>query len=132
MRVGIIGGGQLARMLALAGYPLGIRFLVLDPAPDACAGQVAELIQGDYDDREKLAQLADRVDLVTFDFESVPAAAAYFLEETVLVYPPPLAMEVAQDRLAEKTLFRELGIATPAFAAVDSLEALYTAVRQVG
>ncbi len=119
-------------MLALAGYPLGLRFLILDPAPDACAGQVAELIQGDYDDREKLAQLADRVDLVTFDFENVPAAAAHFLEETVLVYPPPLALEIAQDRLAEKTLFRELGIATPAFAAVDSLEALYSAVSQVG
>ncbi len=132
MRIGIIGGGQLARMLALAGYPLGLRFVLLDPAPDACAGQVAELIQGDYDDREKLAQLADRVDVVTFDFENVPAAAAHFLEETVLVYPPPLALEIAQDRLAEKTLFRELGIATPAFAAVDSLETLYTAVKQVG
>src|SRR5512144_1054545 len=118
MRVGIIGGGQLARMLALAGYPLGIRFLVLDPAPDACAGQVAELIQGDYDDREKLAQLADRVDLVTFDFENVPAAAAHFLEETVLVYPPPPALETAQDRLAEKTLFQQLGVPTPPFAAV--------------
>ena len=131
MRIGIIGGGQLARMLALAGYPLGLRFVLLDPAPDACAAQVAELIQGDYDDREKLAQLADRVNVVTFDFENVPAAAAHFLEETVLVYPPPLALEIAQDRLAEKTLFRDLGIATPAFAAVDSLEALYSAVKQV-
>jgi 5-(carboxyamino)imidazole ribonucleotide synthase len=132
MRIGIVGGGQLARMLALAGYPLGLRFLVLDPAPDACAGQVAELLQGAYDDQEKLAQLADRVDLVTFDFENVPAVAARFLEQQVLVYPPPLALETAQDRLSEKTLFQELGVPTPPFAAVNSLEALHTAVQQVG
>lgn len=132
MIVGIVGGGQLARMLALAGYPLGLRFLVLDPSPSACAGHVAELIQGTYDDYKKLKQLASRADVVTFDFENVPAKAACFLESLVPVYPPPVALEVAQDRLFEKTLFQELHIPTPPFVAVDSLDALQTAVAQLG
>ena len=132
MRIGIIGGGQLARMLALAGYPLGLRFLILEPEAEACAGQVAELLQGTYEDQEKLAQLADRVDVVTFDFENVPAAAARFLAQRIAVFPPPMALELAQDRLSEKTLCRELGIPVPPFAAVHSLADLQAAVRQVG
>lgn len=76
MIVGIIGAGQLARMMALAGYPLGLRFVVLDPALDACGGQVAPLLQGAYDDPVCLAELAKQVDVVTFDFENVPAQAA--------------------------------------------------------
>ncbi len=132
MNLGIVGGGQLARMLALAGYPLGLRFLILDPAPDACAGQVAELLQGAYDDRGMLAQLAARAELATFDFENVPVAAARFLERHMPVFPPPAALQTAQDRLSEKTLFRELGIPTPPFAAVDSLEELRDAVNRIG
>lgn len=132
MIVGIVGGGQLARMLALAGYPLGLRFLVLDPSPSACAGHVAELIQGAYDDYKKLRQLASQADVVTFDFENVPAKVACFLESLVSVYPPPAALEVAQDRLFEKMLFQELHIPTPPFIAVDSLDALQTAVAQLG
>ncbi len=132
MIVGIVGGGQLARMLALAGYPLGLRFLILDPSLSACAGHVAELIQGAYDDYHKLKQLASRADVVTFDFENVPAHAARFLERLVPVYPPPMALEIAQDRLLEKTLFQELHIPTPPFVAVDSLDALQTAVAQLG
>ena len=76
MNVGIVGGGQLARMLALAGYPLNLRFQVLDPAADACAGQVATLLRGDYDAEARLEQLAEWAEVVTFDFENVPAAAA--------------------------------------------------------
>lgn len=132
MRIGIIGGGQLARLLALAGYPLGLRFLILEPEAEACAGQVAELLQGIYEDQQKLAQLADRVDAVTFDFENVPAAAARFLAQRVAVFPPPLALKLAQDRLSEKTLFQELGIPTPPFVAVNSLADLQAAVQQVG
>lgn len=132
MIVGVVGGGQLARMLALAGYPLGLRCLILDPAPDACAGQVAGLLTGAYDDRERLAELADRAEVVTFDFENVPEAAARFLAERVPVYPPSAALGLAQDRLAEKTLFRRLGIPTPRFAPVDSLDALALAVADIG
>jgi 5-(carboxyamino)imidazole ribonucleotide synthase len=131
MNVGIVGGGQLARMLALAGYPLGLRFQVLDPAPDACAGQVAPLIQGDYDDEACLNRLADWADIITFDFENVPAAVARALGPRVVFYPPAGALAVAQDRLHEKTLFWELGIPTPTFATVDSLEELHGAVVQV-
>lgn len=131
MKVGIVGGGQLARMLALAGYPLDLRFQALDPAAAACAGQVASLLQGDYDAAAPLARLADWADVVTFDFENVPAAAAQRLERRVAVYPPPLALATAQDRVAEKTLFWELGIPTPTFATVTNLEELYGAVVRV-
>jgi 5-(carboxyamino)imidazole ribonucleotide synthase len=132
MRVGIIGGGQLARMLALAGYPLGLRFVVLDPAPDACAGQVADLVLGSYDDHDRLAQLAERAELATFDFENVPVAAARFLEQQIPVFPPPQALATAQDRLSEKSLFGKLNIPTPPFAKVDTLEELQATARQIG
>ncbi|MCB1776515.1 MAG: 5-(carboxyamino)imidazole ribonucleotide synthase [Candidatus Competibacteraceae bacterium] len=131
MNVGIIGGGQLARMLALAGYPLGLRFQILDPAADACAGQVAPLIQGDYDDAAQLARLAHWADVVTFDFENVPAAAAHILAERVAFHPPAEALAKAQDRLSEKTLFWELGIPTPNFATIDSFEELQSAAKRI-
>ncbi|MDQ2695333.1 MAG: 5-(carboxyamino)imidazole ribonucleotide synthase [Pseudomonadota bacterium] len=132
MIVGIVGGGQLGRMMVLAGLPLGLRFLVLDPAPDACAGQVAELLQGDYLDRYRLARLAERANVVTFDFENVPVEATHYLEQRVAVYPPPAALAASQDRLTEKTLFRELGIPTPDHAAVDSPAGLEAAVGRIG
>jgi len=130
--VGILGGGQLARMLALAGAPLGLRFLVLDPAADACAGQVAPLQVGGFADPAALEAFAAEVDVATFDFENVPAEAAQRLAERVPVYPDPRTLAVAQDRLAEKRLFRELGIPVPAFAAVDSREGLERALDEIG
>lgn len=132
MIVGIVGGGQLARMLALAGYPLGLRCLVLDPSPDACAGQVAELVRGDYDDPDQLSRLAERADCVTFEFENVPGEAVRFLEQRVPTYPKANALCTAQDRLAEKRLFQELDIPTPIFETVDSLHGLHLAVNQTG
>lgn len=132
MVVGILGGGQLARMLALAGYPLGLKFIVLDPAADACAADVAEHLQADYGDETSLAELADKADIITYEFENVPAAAVAFLAERVAVYPPPQALASAQDRLSEKTLFRRLGIDTPDFVAVNSLVELEQAMEQVG
>lgn len=130
--VGILGGGQLARMMALAGAPLGLRFLVLDATPDACAGQFAPMLQADYRDQAGLAEFAERVDVATFDFENVPAESARWLAERVPVFPNPRALAVAQDRLAEKTLFRELGIPVPEFATVDSREELDAALASVG
>lgn len=130
--VGILGGGQLARMMALAGAPLGLRFLVLDSASDACAGQFAPMVVGDYTDQAALAEFASRVDVATFDFENVPAESARWLTERVPVFPIPRALAVAQDRLAEKTLFRELGIPVPPFAAIASREALDAAVVEIG
>ncbi|MGE4366836.1 5-(carboxyamino)imidazole ribonucleotide synthase [Thermomonas sp.] len=130
--VGILGGGQLARMLALAGAPLGLRFLVLDSASDACAGQFAPMVVGDYTDRAALEEFASRIDVATFDFENVPAESARWLTGTVPVFPNPRALATAQDRLAEKTLFRALGIPVPPFADVPDRAALDAAVAALG
>ena len=130
--VGILGGGQLARMLALSGVPLGLRFQVLDPSADACAGHVAPLLVGGYGDRGALDDFAGRVDVATFDFENVPANAAQHLAASVDVLPNPAALAAAQDRLTEKTLFRRLGIPVPAFEDVASREGLDAAIASVG
>lgn len=130
--VGILGGGQLARMLALSGAPLGLRLLVMDTEPDACAGQFAPLLVGDYRDEAALTEFAERVDVATFDFENVPAASAEWLAARVPVFPNPRALAIAQDRLAEKTLFRELGIPVPEFAAVATRADLDAALAAVG
>lgn len=130
--VGVLGGGQLGRMLVLAGYPLGLRFVVLDPAADATAGTMAEHLTASWGDAAALDALASKVSLVTYEFENVPVDSARRLAERVPVLPPPRALEVAQDRLAEKTLFRELGIPTPPFEPVDSLADLERAVSTVG
>ena len=130
--VGILGGGQLARMLALSGAPLGLRFLVLDSTADACAAQFVPSLQADYRDQPALAEFASRVDVATFDFENVPAESAQWLAERIPVFPSPRALAIAQDRLAEKSLFRELGIGTPDFVDIDSREGLLAAIEQVG
>ena len=130
--IGILGGGQLARMLALAGAPLGARFLIVDSLADACAGQVAPLIVADWRDFAALEKFAARIDVATFDFENVPADTAHWLTEHTRVSPNPRALGLAQDRLAEKTMFRELGLDTPAFATVDSREDLVRAAGEIG
>lgn len=132
MKIGILGGGQLARMIALAGIPLGQRFVVLDPSAEAGAGECAQLIQGHYDDTDALDRLAAEVDVVTYEFENVPQASARYLAQKVPVYPAADVLEVAQDRLNEKTLFNQLGIATPPFAAVNSLAELKAAAARIG
>jgi len=130
--VGILGGGQLARMLALSGAPLGLRFLVMDTADDACAGQFSPMVVGDYRDEAALGEFASRIDVATFDFENVPAESAQWLSERVPVFPSPRALGVAQDRLAEKTLFRELGIPVPPFAAIATRAELDAAIATIG
>ena len=130
--VGILGGGQLARMLALSGAPLGLRFLVMDTEADACAGQFAPLLVGDYRDQQALAEFASKVDVATFDFENVPAESAEWLAARVPVFPSPRALAVAQDRLVEKTLFRNLGIPVGDFAAVATQAELEAAVARIG
>ena len=132
MRVGIIGAGQLGRMLALAGYPLGLRFVFLDQSPDAPGAQVGNIVVGAFDDRQRLAELAQDVDVVTFEFENVPVDAVQSIAATRSFHPPVAALGASQDRLAEKTLFRELKIPTPPFAPVDSLADLQAAVGRIG
>ncbi len=112
--VACIGGGQLGRMLALAGAPLGICVRFLDPAADACARDVGELVVGAYDDLAALDRLADGANAVTYEFENVPVEAA----RRVGAIPGPRALELGQDRLVEKELFRRLGIATARFGSL--------------
>ena len=123
MRIGVIGAGQLGRMLALAGYPLGLRFVFLDQSADAPGAQVGRIITGAFDDRSRLAELAREVDVITFDVENVPVEAVAEIAATKPFLPPPVAaLGASQDRLHEKALFRQLKIPTPPFAApVDSL-----------
>jgi 5-(carboxyamino)imidazole ribonucleotide synthase len=132
MKVGILGAGQLARMIALAGYPLGLDFIFLDPSKDACANKLGEHLQGDYKDPRLLAQLAEAADVVTYEFENVSAEVAEFLTSHTRVYPSPKALAVAQDRLSEKNFFRELDIATPDFAPIDCFEDLTQAMAAIG
>ena len=132
MRVGIVGGGQLGRMLALAGYPLGLRCTVLEPAVEAAAAQVCSHVTGEFDDYRALYELARASDVVTFEFENVPVQSARWLAERVPVFPPPHALEVAQERWSEKQFFATLGIPTPPFAAVQSREEFDAALREIG
>lgn len=132
MTIGVLGGGQLGRMIALAGYTLGQRFVFLDPGAESSAGHVGNLRVGAYDDEERLSELARKSDVVTYEFENVPVGSARFLNELVPVYPPPGALEVSQDRLDEKQFFARLGIPTPPFAPVSSREELDRAVQAIG
>ncbi|WP_349259087.1 5-(carboxyamino)imidazole ribonucleotide synthase [Gaiella sp.] len=113
--VACIGGGQLGRMLGLAGLPLGVCFRFLDPSAEACARDVGELLVAEYDDPRALGRLADGADVVTFEFENVPVEAA----ARVGAVPGRAALEQGQDRLREKELFRSLAIPTARFGSVE-------------
>ena len=113
--VACIGGGQLGRMLGLAGIPLGLGFRFLDPSPEACAREVGELVVGEYGDPGALDRLVDGTDVVTYEFENVPVEAA----QRVGAVPGPAALEHGQDRLREKELFRSLGIPTARFGSLE-------------
>jgi len=132
MRIGVIGAGQLGRMLALAGYPLALQFRFLDASEDSPGGQVGPIITGAFDDPASLERLAAAVDLVTYEFENVPVRALQQVATTRPCLPPVEALRVSQDRLLEKQLFGDLGIPTPPFRAVDSLGGLRTAVAEIG
>ncbi|HXJ05723.1 MAG TPA: 5-(carboxyamino)imidazole ribonucleotide synthase [Candidatus Acidoferrum sp.] len=132
MSIGILGGGQLGYMLALAGYPLGLRFRFLDPSPEAPVGRIAPRVTGDFSDRAALEKFAHGLEVVTYEFENVPVDAVHFLAKKVPVFPPPGALEAAQDRLREKQLFEKLGIATTEFASVPAASDLDLALKKVG
>lgn len=118
-------------MLALAGVPLGMRFVVVDPAPDAPVQGLAEHICAEYADPRALEALA-ACDVVTYEFESVPVAPVRAIAARAPVHPSPNALEVAQDRLLEKSCFRELGIPTAPFRAVDNQADLEAALGEIG
>ncbi|HEY6453279.1 MAG TPA: 5-(carboxyamino)imidazole ribonucleotide synthase [Steroidobacteraceae bacterium] len=134
MTIGVVGAGQLGAMLALAGYPLGLDFLFLDRGSGTPAGRFAPVLSGEFADRALLAQLAERSEVITFDWENISVAAlrAAARARRTRIAPPLRALAASQDRLAEKRTFERLGIATTRFAAVDSLPALERAVRRIG
>jgi len=130
--LGVLGGGQLGRMLALAGARLGVRTRVFDPSPEACAGQVAELVHGGYEDEAALARFCDGLDAATIEFENVPIEAARFVAARVPLRPGVESVEAAQDRLVERELLRRVGFRTPRYEPVDAAEDLSEACAQVG
>jgi 5-(carboxyamino)imidazole ribonucleotide synthase len=119
-------------MLALAGYQLGIEFRFFDPSSGAPVGQIGELVAADYGDHAALERFLKGVDVVTYEFESIPLSTVEFVAERVKVYPPLEALQIAQDRLLEKKLFEHLGIPTPPFAPVETLEDLREATSRIG
>jgi 5-(carboxyamino)imidazole ribonucleotide synthase len=131
--IGILGGGQLGRMLALAAARLGFKCHVLAPSPDSPAFDVVHRVTcADYNDTEALDRFAADVDVVTYEFENVPAETATFLSARVPVLPDPNILATTQDRLAEKTFVSGLGIGTAAFAAVDGPAELAAAIDRIG
>lgn len=132
MKVGIVGGGQLGRMLGLAGVPLGMQFRFLEPAADCPASRLGEIIRTPYDDPEGLERFAQDLGFATYEFENVPVQTARWLEERVALAPGARALEVAQDRIREKTTLRDLGVPVQAFASISSASEIAAAVERVG
>lgn len=132
MTIGIVGGGQLGRMLALAGYPLGLDFLFLDRSDDTPGGQVAPSLVGEFTDKRLLRALAARSEVITFDWENISVESLRALGRSAKIAPSLAALAVSQDRIAEKRLFEKLSIPTTRYAAVDSPASLERALRDVG
>jgi len=131
-RVGIIGAGQLGQMLGYAGQTLGLECVFLDPSDNPPAASAGPVLRFAFDSEDGLNKLAADVDVITYEFENVPVEAVRNLPEGTKVYPPPQALEVAQDRLSEKTLFEKLGIPVPGFRAIDSAADLHAACDALG
>ncbi|WP_421718180.1 5-(carboxyamino)imidazole ribonucleotide synthase [Algiphilus sp.] len=131
-RLGVLGAGQLGRMLALAAHPLGIECIFLDPSESACAVDVGKRLRADFADAKVLQSLAAACPIVTLEFENVPAATLDTLSAHTTVWPPQEALAVAQDRLREKQLFQRLGIPVGPFAAIDGPEDFAAAIEAIG
>ncbi|MGI8510236.1 MAG: 5-(carboxyamino)imidazole ribonucleotide synthase [Gemmatimonadaceae bacterium] len=131
-RVGVMGAGQLGRMLALAGIPLGLQFTFFSPEPSASAESVGDVMLGAWDDADALARFASSVDVVTYEFENVLLSAADQVERFCPLWPPRRALMVTQDRLREKEMFHSLGIPVAPYGAVNSLVDLRSAVERIG
>ena len=126
--IGVLGAGQLARMLALAGIPLGFKFLYVDPSHSSPASLLGEQIVAPFEDANALQKLADSSDLITYEFENIPVSVVRKLAHTRSVYPPPIALESSQDRLLEKQFFNQHGIDTAPFYSVDDQPSLEQAI----
>jgi len=128
-KIGILGGGQLGRMLAMAAARLGLIPHIYDPAPDAPAGQVAALTSGAFDDIAALQRFARAVDVITYEFENIPEAALDAIEGEVPIRPNRKALATSQDRLVEKNFLTSLGLKTAPYADATDLS---KAVEEVG
>ena len=131
-KIGILGGGQLARMMALAGIPLGFEFAFLDPFASACAGSLGTLHEAGFADIDAALSLANEVDIATFDFENVPADSARAMAAVRPFHPGVAALETCQDRLLEKRLLEELKISVPEYRGVGSRPDLLEAIEVIG
>ena len=131
--IGILGGGQLGRMLAVAAARLGLRAHVFDPAEACPAGEVAFAVtQAAYDDEAALRAFAEAVDVITYEFENIPTEALDVIEQLRPIRPGREALRVSQDRLTEKTFLQELGLQVAPFAQVDDLSGLQAALSDIG
>jgi 5-(carboxyamino)imidazole ribonucleotide synthase len=131
--IGILGGGQLGRMLALAAARLGLRCHIYSPERNSCAFQVTPLSTcAAYEDERALARFAAAVDVITYEFENVPAKTAALLAKRKPVAPDPTVLQITQDRLIEKNFIAELGIATAPYAPVHSASQLAAAIETIG
>jgi 5-(carboxyamino)imidazole ribonucleotide synthase len=131
--IGILGGGQLGRMLAVAAARLGFKTCIFEPGADCPASHVAhQHIQASYDDHVALKRFADSVDVITYEFENIPTAALDLLEAHKPIHPNRQALATSQDRLVEKTFLNDLGLATAPFADVTDLASLNAAVSEIG
>ncbi len=132
--IGILGGGQLGRMLAMAASRLGFSCIILDPDRNCPAGKIARaMICADYDDETALAALSAECDVITYEFENVPAHAVAFLQAAgSALAPPPKALEISQDRLREKNFLQDIGIATAPYQPVENEARLRTAIEKLG
>lgn len=132
MIVGVMGAGQLGQMLALAGRRLGFQFRFLSPDADSAVGQFAELIVADYTNEAALTHFAEGLDVATYEFESIPSSAVRFVAERCPTYPPPEALETAQDRGNEKQCFERLGIPTAPFGIAESMRDVRAILERIG
>ena len=131
--IGILGGGQLGRMLSVAASRLGFKTCIFEPGGDCPASHVANYhFQADYEDAAALRRFADAVSVITYEFENIPTAALDLLETLRPVRPRRRALTVSQDRLTEKAFLSELGLATAPFAAVDDAPDLAEALAEIG
>jgi 5-(carboxyamino)imidazole ribonucleotide synthase len=134
MTVGIVGAGQLGRMLALAGYPLGLDFLFLDRNPSVPAAALAPILAGEFTDRRLLRRLARRCEVLSFDWENISVTALRSATRGLRtrIAPPLRALATGQDRLAEKRLFERLGVRTTRYAPVATRAQLERACARIG
>ena len=131
--IGIIGGGQLGRMLSVAASRLGFRCHIFEPGANPPAGQVADQVTtATYDDEAALRAFGQSVDVITYEFENIPTAALDLLQDLAPIHPGREALRVSQDRLTEKTFLQDLGLRTAPFADITDAASLEAALDQIG